>query len=160
MLSTKLIRVLTLGLAFAAPAAMAGDTAAKLNCPAGTAQAGTKAEGFTCVKANAKAGTQLAHGAYVEYHPNGKVSAQGQFVDGLKVGTWTFFDESGNKRSTAEFKDGGWDGQRVMYFPNGKPRLVEQYQNGKKNGVTKEMAEDGRVISQVRYENNRAVANE
>ncbi|WP_164020375.1 toxin-antitoxin system YwqK family antitoxin [Pyxidicoccus trucidator] len=160
MLSTKLIRMLTLGLALAAPAAMAGDTASKLNCPAGTAQAGTKDEGFTCVKANAKAGTQLAHGAYVEYHPNGKLATQGQFSDGLKVGVWTFYDESGNKRSTAEFKSGGWDGQRVMYFPSGKPRLIEEYQNGRKNGLVKELAEDGRVVSQVRYENNRAVANE
>jgi antitoxin component YwqK of YwqJK toxin-antitoxin module len=160
MLSTKLIRMLTLGLALAAPAAMAGDTAAKLNCPAGTAQAGNKAEGFTCVKANVKAETQVAHGAYVEYHPNGKLKTQGQFENGLKVGTWTFYDEAGNMRSTAEFKAGGWDGQRVMYFPSGKPRLIEVYRDGKKNGVAKELAEDGRVVSQVRYADNRAVANE
>lgn len=160
MLSTKLIRMLTLGLAVAAPTAMAADTAAKLNCPAGTAQAGTQAEGLSCVKANAKKGTQLAHGAYVEYHPNGKLATKGQFADGLKVGTWTFYDEAGNVRSTAEFKDGGWDGKRVMYFPNGKPQLVEEYRDGRKHGLVKELAEDGRVVSQVRYDNNRAVANE
>ncbi|MCP3143664.1 toxin-antitoxin system YwqK family antitoxin [Pyxidicoccus xibeiensis] len=160
MLSTKLIRTLALGLALASPAAMAGDTAEKLSCPAGTTQAGTKAEGLSCVKANARAGTQTAHGAYVEYHPNGKKAAQGQFVDGLKVGTWTFYDEAGNKRSTAEFKQGNWHGQRVMFFTNGKPRLVEEYQDGSKHGLVKELAEDGRVISQARYENNRPVANQ
>ncbi|MBZ4422504.1 toxin-antitoxin system YwqK family antitoxin [Myxococcus sp. RHSTA-1-4] len=160
MLSTKLIRTLTLGLALAAPAAMASDTAEKLNCPAGTIQTGTKAEGLVCVKSKSQGEGQVAHGTYVEYHPNGKKATQGQFENGFKVGVWTFYDEAGNKRSTAEFSRGDWHGQRVMYFPNGKPRLVEEYQKGSKHGLVKEFSEDGKVVSQVRYENNRPVANQ
>ncbi|WP_226994267.1 toxin-antitoxin system YwqK family antitoxin [Myxococcus hansupus] len=110
------------------------------------------------MKSDTKAGPRTSHGAYVEYHPNGVKAAQGQFENGLKVGTWTFFDASGNKRGTAEFKDGGWHGQRIMYFPNGKPQLVEEYKKGRKHGVVKEFAEDGQVVSQVHYENNRVIS--
>ncbi len=158
MLSIKLMRTLTLGLALAAPAAMAEDASERLNCASGTSQLGSKVEGLSCVKSDTKGGSRTAHGAYVEYHPNGVKAAQGQFENGLKVGTWTFFDASGNKRGTAEFKDGGWHGQRVMFFPNGKPQLVEEYKNGRKHGTVKEFSEDGRVLSQASYENNRLVA--
>ncbi|ABF88080.1 MORN variant repeat protein [Myxococcus xanthus DK 1622] len=158
MLSTKLMRTLTLGLTLVAPAAMAEGASERLNCAEGTVQLGSKEEGLSCVKSGTKAGARTSHGAYVEYHPNGVKAAQGQFENGLKVGTWTFYDASGNKRGTAEFKDGGWHGQRVMYFPSGKPQRIEEYKNGRKNGVVKDLAEDGRVLSQVRYENNREVA--
>ncbi|QDE91596.1 hypothetical protein BHS06_22895 [Myxococcus xanthus] len=158
MLSLKTIRTLTLGLALAAPVAMAGDKAATSGCPAGTHQVGSKAEGLSCIKSNDPRGAQIAHGAYVEYHPNGQKAAEGQFADGLKVGTWTFYDATGKVRGTADFKDGGWHGKRVMYFPNGKPQLVEEYKSGRKHGVVTEMADDGRVVSQVQYDNNRVVS--
>lgn len=160
MLSSKLMRTLTLGLALAAPASMARDSAEKLNCPTGTKQFGTKAEGLVCRKVSSQEGMYVAHGPYVEYHPNGKKATDGQFSEGFKSGVWTFYDEAGNERGKTEFKLGNYHGQRVLYFPSGKPRLVEEYQNGRKHGLTKELAEDGRVVSQVRYDNNRAVANE
>ena len=158
MLSSKLTRTLILGLALAAPAAMAGDAAAKLNCPSGTKQFGSVSEGLTCRKSS-QGGSFVAHGPYAEYHPNGKMAAKGQYTDGFKTGVWTFYDETGSERGTTEFKEGNYHGQRVLYFPSGKPRIIEEYQNGRKQGLVKEMAEDGRVISQVRYENNRPVAN-
>ncbi|WP_426753399.1 toxin-antitoxin system YwqK family antitoxin [Myxococcus sp. Y35] len=155
---TKLIRTMTLGLALAAPTAMAKDAAVKLNCPAGTKQSGSKAEGLSCTKFDAKHGTQIAHGDYVEYHPNGVKATQGQFENGLKVGVWTFFDAAGTKWGTTEFKDGAWDGKRITYFPNGKPHLVEEYKNSRKHGLTQELSQDGQVVSQVRYDNNRLVS--
>ena len=160
MLSSKLMRTLTLGLALAAPAAMAGDVAAQLNCPSGTKQFGSKAEGLVCRKVSGQEGMYAAHGPYVEYHPNGHKATDGQFTDGFKSGVWTFYDESGKERGKTEFKLGTYHGQRVLYFPSGKPRVIEEYQNGRKHGLVKEMAEDGRVVSQVRYENNRAVSNQ
>ncbi|QQR42274.1 hypothetical protein JKA73_24520 [Myxococcus xanthus] len=155
---TKLIRTMTLGLALAAPTAMANDVAVKLKCPAGTTQVGTKAEGLSCAKIDAAQGTQIAHGEYVAYHPNGVKAAQGQFENGLKVGVWTFFDTAGNKQGTTEFKDGGWDGKRTVYFSNGKPQRIEEYKSGRKHGLTQELSKDGKVVSKAHYDHNRLVS--
>ncbi|QDE84524.1 toxin-antitoxin system YwqK family antitoxin [Myxococcus xanthus] len=158
MLIGNLMRALPLTLALMAPAALAKAPADKAACPAGTVQTGAKTEGLTCSKVDAQLGQSTAHGAYVAYHPNGKLAARGQFENGLKVGLWTFFDESGVIEGTSEFKDGGWHGQRIKYFPSGKPQRIEEYKDGRKNGLVKEFAEDGRVLSQVQYENNRVVS--
>ena len=160
MLIGNLMRALPLSLALMAPAAWAKAPVGKASCPAGTVQTGSKTEGLTCSRVDAQLGRSTAHGPYVAYHPNGKLAAQGQFENGLKVGLWTFFDESGVLESTSEFKDGGWHGQRIKYFPNGKPERVEEYKDGRKNGLVKEFAEDGRVLSQVQYEHNRVVSSQ
>ncbi|GHG82877.1 hypothetical protein GCM10012319_37330 [Comamonas sp. KCTC 72670] len=160
MVFGNLMRALPLSLALMAPAAWAKAPVEKASCPAGTTQTGTKAEGLTCSKVDAQKGRSSAHGPYVAYHSNGKLAVQGQFDNGLKVGLWTFFDESGVLESTSEFKDGGWHGQRIKYFPSGKPQRVEEYKSGRKHGVVQEFAEDGQVLSQVRYDNNRKVSAE
>lgn len=158
MLIGNLMRALPLSLALMTPAALANEPVGKAACPAGTVQTGTKAEGLMCSRVDARHRQSTAHGPYIAYHPNGKLAAQGQFENGLKVGLWTFFDESGVIESTSEFKDGGWHGQRIKYFSNGKPQRIEEYKDGRKNGLVKEFAEDGRVVSQARYENNRMVS--
>ncbi|MCE9668263.1 hypothetical protein LY474_10595 [Myxococcus stipitatus] len=156
MQSTKLVKMVTLSLVLASPlAAMAGDSSEKLACPAGTKQSGSKAEGLFCRKAANDSSMYVNHGPYVEYHSNGAKAAQGEFSDGFKSGVWTFYDESGHVRGTTEFKKGNYHGQRTLFFPSGKPRLIEEYQNGSKHGLTKELSEDGKVVNQVRYENNR-----
>ncbi|ATB49113.1 toxin-antitoxin system YwqK family antitoxin [Corallococcus macrosporus] len=158
MLVGNLMRALPLSLALMAPAALAEGPVGRVSCPAGTVQTGTKTEGLMCSRVDSKHGRSSAQGPYVAYHPNGKLAVRGQFENGLKVGTWTFFDEAGVLESTSEFKDGGWHGQRVRYFPNGKPQRIEEYREGRKNGLVKEFAQDGRVLSQVQYENNRVVS--
>jgi antitoxin component YwqK of YwqJK toxin-antitoxin module len=39
---------------------------------------------------------------WIEYYTNGKVKAKGKTVDGTKVGTWTYYDESGNSKQVIE----------------------------------------------------------
>ncbi|MBL7839384.1 MAG: hypothetical protein JNJ75_04525 [Cyclobacteriaceae bacterium] len=49
------------------------------------------------------ANTTFGPGAeWMEYYPNGKVKAKGKTVDGAKVGTWIYYDESGNSRQVIE----------------------------------------------------------
>lgn len=158
MLSSKIMRMFTLGLALAAPAAMAGDSAAKLNCPAGTKQFGSAQEGLSCRKPENRGGVYIAHGPYAAYFANGQKSVEGQYVDGFKDGTWKFYDEAGKEVSKTEFRRNSYHGQRVQYFASGKPRLVEEYQAGVRHGEVKEMTEDGKVVRQARFENGKEVA--
>jgi len=39
---------------------------------------------------------------WIEYYPNGKMKAKGKTVEGAKVGTWIYYDESGNSRQVIE----------------------------------------------------------
>jgi len=50
-------------------------------------------------------GENTAYGAginWIEYYPDGKVKAKGKTVGDEKIGTWTYYDESGNARQTLE----------------------------------------------------------
>jgi hypothetical protein len=161
MLSSKLIRTLTLGLSLAGTAAFAGDTASnagttiKLKCPEGTKQFGTPTDGTFCRKVLSADGNNVAHGPYVSYHPNGQKRAEGQYFEGFRNGTWKFYDASGKQTGSTEFSGDSYHGQRVQYFASGKPRLVEEYVKGKRHGLTQEFSEDGKVVRQVQYRDDR-----
>lgn len=58
----------------------------------------------------------MAEGLVVEKHPNGAKSAEGRMKDGEREGSWTFWDEAGNKIEEGEYRGGkkqgawkGWD---------------------------------------------------
>jgi antitoxin component YwqK of YwqJK toxin-antitoxin module len=158
MLSSKLIRTFTLGVVLASPLALAADKAPRLNCPQGTRQFGNPTDGLFCRKVEAKDGMYTPHGPYASYHTNGNKASEGQYKDGFRSGVWTYYDESGKERGKTEFNADNYHGKRVLYFPSGKPRIVEEYQNGKRHGLVQELAEDGSVVRQARYENDREVA--
>lgn len=49
------------------------------------------------------ANTTFGPGAeWIEYYPNGKMKAKGKTVGGAKVGTWIYYDDSGNSRQVIE----------------------------------------------------------
>jgi antitoxin component YwqK of YwqJK toxin-antitoxin module len=166
MLPSKMMQTLTLGLVFAAPLALAegktaqGATNYKLNCPSGTKQFGTAEDGIYCrmVDAKAKDGMHTPHGPYVAFYPNGQKRSEGQFVDGFRSGSWTFYSEAGQVTGRTEFQRESYHGKRVLYFANGKPRLVEEYANGKRNGLVQEFSEDGKLVREAQYRDDRQVA--
>lgn len=45
-------------------------------------------------------------GEWVGYHENGKVNYKGQYLNGLKNGTWIYYDVNGNKTSEQVFENG------------------------------------------------------
>ncbi len=164
MLPSKLIRTFTIGMTLVAPTAFAqsnaagGEAVAKLQCPAGTKQFGNAKDGLFCRKIEAKDGVHVPHGSYASYHPNGKKSSEGQYVDGFRSGLWTFYDEAGQVTGRTEFEGGNYHGKRVQYFANGKPRIIEEFSKGKRNGVVQEFSEDGKLVRQARYQDDREVA--
>jgi antitoxin component YwqK of YwqJK toxin-antitoxin module len=45
-------------------------------------------------------------GVYLFYWPNGNLYIKGQYLDGLRHGTWQFFSDDGNLKSEIIYKNG------------------------------------------------------
>jgi antitoxin component YwqK of YwqJK toxin-antitoxin module len=164
MLPSKMMKTLVLGLVFVTSPALAegqatkGAVNQKLSCPAGTKQFGTADDGLFCRKADAKDGMHIPHGPYASYFPNGQKRSEGQYVDGFRSGSWTFYNEAGQVTGRTEFQRENYHGKRVLYFANGKPHIVEEYANGKRNGLVQEFSEDGKLVRQAQYRDDQQVA--
>lgn len=125
--------------------------AADLSCPVGTKLVGGPKSAFEaslCMKAGAD-GSRTFHGPYVAYWPNGTVQAQGQYEEGWRSGTWTFFDAKGVKTGVTTFKQGDYDGLRVEFHANGMKKLEEQYTKGTRIGEVKSFDLTGKEITAV-----------
>mgnify|MGYP002648151790 CR=1 FL=1 len=151
-------RALVFGFMLSATGALASDAVPKLNCPTSTHQFGNPQEGISCRKPDPTNGRGIAHGPYASFYPNGQKSSEGQFVDGFRSGSWTFYSDDGQVRSRIEFQGGNYHGKREEFFPNGKLRIVEMYVAGKLNGLVKEFSEDGQLVRQAEFRDNREVA--
>lgn len=152
-MSRMVMRTLALGLLLSGGAFAAEGVS--LRCPAGTKQVGGKVDGVYCARLTAQGSVARAHGPYAGFHASGQKLVEGQYVDGLKVGTWTFYDEAGRVTGQTEFSEGVYHGKRVQFFPSGSPRLVEEYSRAQRNGAVQEFAEDGALVRQVLFVNGR-----
>lgn len=158
MFVSKLMSTLVIGITLVTSGAFAQNTTQALKCPAGTTQFGTAKDGLFCRKPGVKDGAFTAHGPYAAYHANGQKSTEGQYSDGFRSGSWTFYNEAGQLSERIDFQGGNYHGQRVAYFPNGKPRVVESYMEGKRNGLMQEFSEDGKLVRQVTYRDGQQLA--
>ena len=91
------------------------------------------------------------------YGNDGRLTSDGQFKNGLKYGTYSYYygdgkpksaeiwkndtllrektwHENGNLKSTSVFRENELDSIYTEYYKDGKLRLVQQYKNGKKEG--------------------------
>jgi len=143
-----------------APSAFAAEPV-KLNCPTGTQQArsgGKQADIVACVKVEGARKGFRPHGPTVYLYPNGTKQAEGSSEDGFRTGLWTLYDEQGHKTGTAMFKRSNFHGEVVEFHANGKVRKVENYSQGLRHGTAKEFSEDGKLVKQTEYRDNREVA--
>jgi len=78
----------------------------------------------------------------IEYFQNGKTKVKGYYKDHLKTGTWTFFDESGQKNlekiyyknellGEGKYTNGQKEGVWYQYSPDKKIKTIKIYQTGK-----------------------------
>lgn len=154
MSASKIFRTVTLGAVLAAPLAFAA--APSLDCPAGTVQTGSAKDGLFCRKG--ASGAAHAHGPYAAFHTNGQKAAAGQYENGFRTGTWTFYDAEGRVTGTTEFARGDYNGKRVEFHANGQTKRVEHFAQGKREGLVQEFNAKGELMSQGRYANDALVA--
>lgn len=163
MLLSKLIPALFLGTCLWGAPSLAEEERRsvgkynQLSCPQGTTQFGKLQEGLYCRKVVAKEGDNVPHGPFVSYYHNGQKRSEGQYSEGFRSGTWTFFDETGHQTRRTEFGGADRTGKRIQYFASGKPRIIEEYVNGKRHGLMQEFSEDGELIREAQFRDGKQV---
>ncbi len=91
------------------------------------------------------------------YWPNGQLRAQGQVIDGLKEGRWTYWHVYGEKKEQGGFRAGLRDGEWTSWHPSGQVRAVMHYQADQLHGhfvsyrADGSRAEEGEFVSGERH---------
>jgi antitoxin component YwqK of YwqJK toxin-antitoxin module len=80
------------------------------------------------------------------YYENGTVAEEGFYLNGKKHGTWTSFDEKGNKEVTANWALDKKDGNFYIMHDNGKVKYHIVYSDNKKV-MTYEWDESGMLLT-------------
>lgn len=78
-------------------------------------------------KAHELAGTRLTY-----FFKNGKVKAEGGFVDDNMEGEWKFYRETGQLWQVGNFTRGKKNGSWVRYDRNGQLKYQEAFENDKR----------------------------
>lgn len=73
-------------------------------------------------------------GQWIEYHDNGKVKSKGDFKNGLPVGEFLYYSESGRLQAKNVFAENGMDVVTEIYSEKGKVVATGFYKNKKRDG--------------------------
>lgn len=66
------------------------------------------------------------------YHIDGKIKAQGKYVDGMMQGKWIFNKKEGYLWNVGHFKDSKKHGKWIRYKSDGSIEKEESFEDGKK----------------------------
>lgn len=64
-------------------------------------------------------------------HPNGKIGLLGEYVNGKKEGTWTYWYSTGEKKRESIYKDNKKEGTTYYWHQNGQVAKEITYRNDK-----------------------------
>ncbi len=93
-------------------------------------------------------------GDWKEFYDNGRIRAEGKYVNNKRIGKWIFYFENGKIEQTGFFDNGGqYTGDWKWYFPDGSLRIVEKYFEGEREGDYLEYDSDGEIMIQGEYVN-------
>jgi antitoxin component YwqK of YwqJK toxin-antitoxin module len=91
----------------------------------------------------------VRNGEWKLYFNTGELKAEGKYVDGIKVGKWTYYHKNGKVEQTGVYdKQGRPRGEWVWYYPSGNILREEAYLDGLLDGLTSEYSEEGIVIAE------------
>jgi antitoxin component YwqK of YwqJK toxin-antitoxin module len=94
----------------------------------------------------------LQQGMWKEYHPNGELKSQGEYVNSKRVGAWKFFHPNGKVEQEGKYdRKGKPQGAWKWYYEDGSVLREENYRNGLQDGIMTEYGENGKVITKGEY---------
>ena len=93
----------------------------------------------------------IRRGQWKEYTDNGKLAAEGLYLDNRKSGSWKFYSESGKVIQTGSYNAGRPDGLWKWYYESGNILREEYYFQGRRDGTIVEYSEEGTIIAQGDY---------
>jgi len=89
------------------------------------------------------------------FYENGKLSADGLYVNQLKDSVWTYYSEfDGTVRIKESYRDGKLDGMTRNYYPGGEISEEVEWKQGVKEGSWKQYYENGVTRLSGNYKNN------
>ncbi|MCK3684306.1 toxin-antitoxin system YwqK family antitoxin [Maribellus sp. YY47] len=100
-----------------------------------------------------KTGSQLIKdgtGKYISYHDNDTLQVNGEYLNSLQTGQWTWHYDNGDLQYIEHFSQGKRDGEYIFYYINGQIRNRGMYLNGKQIGEWIHWYQDGKMEE---YEN-------
>ncbi|HBC78185.1 MAG TPA: hypothetical protein DEO60_13665 [Bacteroidales bacterium] len=65
------------------------------------------------------------------FYKNGKIKAQGPFINNLMEGEWTFYRETGQLWQIANFRNSKKNGSMIRYGKDDKIEYQEEFENNK-----------------------------
>ncbi|WP_259065327.1 tetratricopeptide repeat protein [Mucilaginibacter sp. X4EP1] len=92
-----------------------------------------------------------ATGKYTLRYPNGKIMAQGNYINGDLDGPYKTFYFDGSVESSLFYKKGVIDSSYISYYYGGTKYSEGNYLHGDKTGTWKFYDEDGKINSSVQY---------
>ncbi|MEI6021275.1 MAG: toxin-antitoxin system YwqK family antitoxin [Bacteroidota bacterium] len=98
-------------------------------------------------KAGKKEGTSCV------YLPDGKISEEFIFKNGLENGPFIKYFDGVTIRAKGQYLNGRMEGKVIHYFPNGVEAAAGYYLNGNKNGVWLYKNQDGSIKEKELYKN-------
>ena len=87
------------------------------------------------------------------YWPNGRLRAQGQVINGLQEGRWTYWHVFGEKKEQGGFRAGLREAEWTSWHPSGQLRAVMHYRADQPHGpfvsyrTDGSRAEEGQFVS-------------
>jgi antitoxin component YwqK of YwqJK toxin-antitoxin module len=93
-------------------------------------------------------------GDWKEFYDNGRLRAEGKYVNNKRVGKWIYYFENGKIEQTGSYDNRGlYTGDWKWYFEDGSERIIEKYFEGEREGDYLEYSSDNEVMMQGEYVN-------
>lgn len=93
-------------------------------------------------------------GVWQEYYDNGRLRAEGNYDNNVRVGKWIYYYENGKVEQTGFYDNSGqFSGEWKWFFPNGNIRIAEKYFEGELEGDYIEYDKNNNVMVQGEYVN-------
>jgi antitoxin component YwqK of YwqJK toxin-antitoxin module len=89
-----------------------------------------------------------SNGQWKDYYPDGKIQAEGQYVNNRRTGVWKFYNTDGKVEQTGAYNNGRPDGLWKWYYENGALLREEEYFQGQRDGTYTEYSPAGDIIVQ------------
>lgn len=97
-------------------------------------------------------GDSVAHGAFTEWHENGRVARRGRFADGELHGTQTSWYQSGAKKSEQRYDHGRRDGVFRTFYERGGKKEERVYRRSTKHGAERRWYPNGQLSWEAHYD--------
>ena len=94
---------------------------------------------------------------HTEKYDNGKVSGEGNYIDGKEEGPFVSYYESGKVKGEGRYVGGKEEGPFVSYYESGKIKGEANYVVGEKEGKVIAYYESGKIVDEDIYRDGKCV---